>query len=337
MLSGKGSVLSDVHNAAGEVSPGGDAVGHLSILGDYAQGSGGVLTVRIAGIQASSYDRLVVSGEASLAGTLQVDLGGYFAPSVGDQFVILTCDSRVGQFQNVRGSGPFGVTFAFSVAYSSNAVTLQVTGVTPPVLPLADAKALPDGWPVQVNNLVVTAVLTDCVYVQRQDRACGVRVQYSGDPLDRGDVVMVSGRTGVSIDGEKLILADTVSPSGSFPVVALTMTCGRVGGAASGYDPVSGAGQAAVGSCPYGLNNVGLFVRISGKVTSVGSGGDTFTIDDGSTCGSGGASVEVSAPGIAAPSLGQMVSASGASSCRQGGNGLSAVIRVAAPADVTVQ
>lgn len=336
LLSGKGKVLSSLHNHTGEVSPGGDAIGHLEVAGDYAQGGDGTLTVRISGKEEASYDRLAVAGHASLAGTLQVDLGGFFAPSAGDQFVILTCGSRTGQFQSVRGSGPLGVTFAFDVAYSSNSVTLQVTGVTPPVLPLADARLLPDGWPVKLEGLVVSAVFGDFFYAQQPDRACGIRIQYTGGTLVRGQLVTATGRMGVNADGEKLLNADTVATAGTGPVVPLGMVCHRVGGAAFGYDPVSGAGQAAVGACPVGLNNVGLLVRVGGEVTAVDVSAGTLTVWDGSTCGATQAAVQVWAPGAVLPSVGQKVIATGASSCRREGGGLSAVIRVANPADITV-
>ena len=53
----------------GTVSPG-NSPGTLTIVGNYTQGSSGNLAMEIAG--PNNFDRLVVSGTASLAGTLTV-------------------------------------------------------------------------------------------------------------------------------------------------------------------------------------------------------------------------------------------------------------------------
>jgi hypothetical protein len=46
----------------------------------------------------AGYDQLVVSGSATLHGTLTVSLGTSFAPSSGDTFQILIFSSSVGAF-----------------------------------------------------------------------------------------------------------------------------------------------------------------------------------------------------------------------------------------------
>ena len=69
-LQGTGNVISAVAaatNTAGTVAPG-NSIGTLTITGNYVQGAGGILEIELTN---GSSDRLVVSGNASLAGTVQ--------------------------------------------------------------------------------------------------------------------------------------------------------------------------------------------------------------------------------------------------------------------------
>ena len=76
-----------------------DLGGRIELRGHYTQGSGGTLGIDLAGVQATAYDQLVVSGDAVLAGTIQLDLSipsgstVRFAPRVGDFFDVLLAAS----------------------------------------------------------------------------------------------------------------------------------------------------------------------------------------------------------------------------------------------------
>ena len=77
----------------------GASPGILTIDGDYKHGAGGVLVVEVAGVTAGSeYDVLQITGDATLAGTLQVQIpdGTFFA--AGSTFDVLTADEIVGFF-----------------------------------------------------------------------------------------------------------------------------------------------------------------------------------------------------------------------------------------------
>lgn len=99
-LTGNGDVTAAVFNSGGTVAPGA-TLGTLHITGPYTQGSTGKLQIQLGGTTAGSqYDRLWVSGAATLAGTLQVTLSS-FTPAQGEVFDILDFTSRTGTFGTV--------------------------------------------------------------------------------------------------------------------------------------------------------------------------------------------------------------------------------------------
>lgn len=101
LLQGTGTIDSNV-GSAGEVAPG-LSPGVLTILGSYVQQSDGVLRVELAGTTpGTEYDRLVVSGFATLDGRLTIESAPGFLPPVGTTFEILS-GTRSGQFATVEG------------------------------------------------------------------------------------------------------------------------------------------------------------------------------------------------------------------------------------------
>jgi hypothetical protein len=73
----------------------------LTVSDNYTQGSAGTLDVQLGGSPASGqFGKLAVSGTATLAGTLQVDLVNGYGGNLGDVFTILTFGSRTGDFDN---------------------------------------------------------------------------------------------------------------------------------------------------------------------------------------------------------------------------------------------
>ena len=123
-LSGTGRVGGDVTNE-GIVAPG-DSPGTLHVGGNYSQGRGGVLDIEIASL--FSFDQLMVSGAATLGGTLDVTLEGYTGHA-GDIFTILTSSGLSGNFLTIDlptlSNGLF-----FTESVTSNDVLLTVNGPT---------------------------------------------------------------------------------------------------------------------------------------------------------------------------------------------------------------
>lgn len=97
LLSGTGTIAADVTNG-GTIQPGASP-GLLIINGDYAQTSSGILTIELQGTAAGTqYDRLAITGDAILDGTLNAVLTGGFVPADGNMFDILTFASSTGVF-----------------------------------------------------------------------------------------------------------------------------------------------------------------------------------------------------------------------------------------------
>jgi hypothetical protein len=132
---GTGPINGVVRNISGRVAPSTSApsivpVGHLEIVGDFANLAEGTVAIDISGTLPHQYDRLTSSRFAFLDGTLEVslvDLGSLsYVPNVGDMFTILTAGEGIeGTFDNLQL--PAG--FTWNVLYGANNVTLSVTGL----------------------------------------------------------------------------------------------------------------------------------------------------------------------------------------------------------------
>jgi autotransporter-associated beta strand protein len=163
-LSGNGTIAGDVINN-GIVAPG-DSPGTLHVGGNFSQGSGGTLEIEIASL--FSFDQLVVSGTATLGGTLDVSLDGYTGHA-GDMFTILSSSGLSGNFLNLDlpqlSDGLF-----FTERVTQNDVLLTVNG--------------PAGVPDEGSTLLLMAVtfsgllaIQRCVVPQgRKPGNCGAGI-----------------------------------------------------------------------------------------------------------------------------------------------------------------
>jgi len=105
VLRGTGTVVGDVVNTSGEVSPGGAGVaGQLDISGNYTQQSGGITRVELGGTGPGQFDILAVTGMVDLNGLLEVLLVSGFTPSQGNIFEALTSTNLTGAFADVSAS-----------------------------------------------------------------------------------------------------------------------------------------------------------------------------------------------------------------------------------------
>ena len=92
----------------------------------YTQNPAGALDINIAGTTpGKQFDRLAVTGAASLSGTLNIGLLNGFVPAVGSVFGILTASSVSGRFATVNGAS-INSSEHFVVKYNANNVTLHV-------------------------------------------------------------------------------------------------------------------------------------------------------------------------------------------------------------------
>ena len=98
-LSGNGTIATNVDNT-GQVNPGGaGTAGVIAITGNYTQGDSGALNIDIGGIGSDQFDRLTVSGAATLGGTISARLLNNFTPAAGQTFQdVIDFASKSGDF-----------------------------------------------------------------------------------------------------------------------------------------------------------------------------------------------------------------------------------------------
>jgi hypothetical protein len=107
VLAGTGVINGNVlNNAEMDVGQPGSP-GILTIVGDYTQTAGGNLVVEIGGVHAGTdFDQLKITGQATLDGTLTVNLIKGFQPTSGTGFTVLTFGAESGAFATLDGDGP---------------------------------------------------------------------------------------------------------------------------------------------------------------------------------------------------------------------------------------
>lgn len=122
-LTGTGIVRGQLNNSA-VVSPGNSA-GTINVTGDYFQNP--VATLQIEVVSADVYDRVVIGGNAALAGTLQLSLPDGPVPVGNMNFAFLTAGSVTGTFDTVTPGPGFGAALSSQLVYGATSVSLQIT------------------------------------------------------------------------------------------------------------------------------------------------------------------------------------------------------------------
>ncbi|MDO8684503.1 MAG: hypothetical protein Q7N50_13595 [Armatimonadota bacterium] len=204
----------------------------------------------------------------------------------------------------MKSTAPVGAKYKFTVesATGTGVVTglaASVTGLPldsaiktvvgpPPVVSIGEAKKYHNiGDEVQFTGKVVTYFDGYYGYIQEENRFAGIRIVYgSGEWPNIGDRVSAIGTLDV-LDSEALLvnanIFDRITPGNDArPICAAARS---IGGLEFGIQPAIPTPEPAY--CPaYGLNNVGLLARVTGKVGACVSDDSAgyywFTIDDGS-------------------------------------------------------
>ncbi|HST52114.1 MAG TPA: FG-GAP-like repeat-containing protein [Pyrinomonadaceae bacterium] len=140
-LTGTGTLTAaTLNNSGGTIAPGLSGAGCLAVSGNYTQGASGSLAIEIGGATpCTQFDRLAVTGTATLGGTLSTTLINGFTPAAGQSFQVMTYASETGAFASV--TGPFAATVnATNVSITTNAApaTFSISGnvADPASLPL---------------------------------------------------------------------------------------------------------------------------------------------------------------------------------------------------------
>lgn len=218
----------------------------------------------------------------------------------------------------------------------------------PPYKELAELRMAADGELMRCEEVAVTKAWNDFFYVESLDRTAGVRVEKPGHGIGEGSLVNVSGTVRTRDSGERYVEALAVADLGSARVSPLGMIGKAVGGSDFYYDSLTGAGQRGVVAyrsvtgeprqllAVQGLNNIGLLVRVWGRVT--GAQANFFYLDDGSGLDDGdpqtpGIRVQLS-DGCESPDVGSWVCVTGVCSCYSENGNLFRLILVNSPDDI---
>jgi hypothetical protein len=202
---------------------------------------------------------------------------------------------------------------------------IALVDVLVPSPPIATLKSVGDGQDVLLEGKLVTAgnaTFPGFFYLEDENRASGIRV-VATTPVWTNDIVHVSGTLDTNEDGERCILADAIGKAdcpGNAPL-PLGMRCCDVGGGALGL----WAGGVKGG---FGTNNVGLLIRVWGRVVAIGAG--CFYLQDGSNMADGPSGLKV-VGAVPVPAgtdpIGRYVAVTGISSCYKFGGDIYRLVR----------
>ena len=110
----------------GSVTPG-DAPGILTIKGAYTQGASGALNLEVGGtLPGSGFDQLIVTGNAALAGTLNISFINGYGQAAGQIYNVFDAGSVTGSFGTVNQPASGGSP-AFLVQTAASSVNLVGT------------------------------------------------------------------------------------------------------------------------------------------------------------------------------------------------------------------
>ncbi len=120
------TLTTGVTNAGTLVLGSGSATAAATIAGSYTQTTSGILDIKLGGTAPGQFDALDITGNVSLAGTLDVTLVNAFTPTAGDSFQILTfLGALTGDF-STRNFPTLGGGNMFTSTSGSGKYTLSV-------------------------------------------------------------------------------------------------------------------------------------------------------------------------------------------------------------------
>lgn len=269
VLQGAGSVVGDVQNAA-QVAPGGaSATGAITITGNYTQSSGGDLAIEIGG--AASYDKLTVTGTATLDGTLDVTLINGFTPNNGDVFPILGFAARSGDFA-VKNLPTFNGTHgSFTANYTPTELDL-IAVVTPSQSDLAASMT----GPATVN---AGAPLSYTITITNNGADATGGTTTVTDTLPAGVTGASGSGTGWSCGAPSngvitCTSTASIASTSTFPQLTISMTAPASGGSITNSATVSNAADPTSGNNSASANTT-VAAQADLSITKSGPGGVT--------------------------------------------------------------
>ncbi len=221
----------------------------------------------------------------------------------------------------VTTDSPCTVTIRATNEAGSTDKTWQLTVVDNPEL-------VPDDGIIRMGGAIVTAQFAGYMYVQPASRLWGLRVDSSVYSYAVGDRLTIAGPIETNSDFERCIEASSTTHSGTGSCAPIGVPLRSLGGVSYQYDQSTGAGQIGVKS-GVGLNNIGLLVRVWGRVTEIDPEGAWFIIDDGSV------PAKCLVPdGVTIDPGWDYVAVTGVSSCEVSSGDVNRVVRVRQSSDI---
>ena len=95
----------------------------MQVNGAHSQAATGLFSVDVQGLGVTNIGRIIVTGAATLNGTLSVSFVNGYVPNIGDSFQVVSYASRTGAFSAVNPIG-LGAGLAISPAYNATNLTL---------------------------------------------------------------------------------------------------------------------------------------------------------------------------------------------------------------------
>ncbi|MGB9619770.1 MAG: carboxypeptidase regulatory-like domain-containing protein, partial [Armatimonadota bacterium] len=246
------------------------------------------------------------AGKGLVGATVTAEPGGYSAIS-GPGGAYTITNVTVGTYEVTAKCPGYGQQKQTGKLVAAGKTTI-VNFVLTPITPICTAKCLPNGSSGLLSGIVTAQFPVsgpqERIYIESPDRSAGIAVA-TPTAVSVGDEVQVSGSLGVA-DGERILNASSLvvtKPGMSVPKPE-GMTNLSLGGGAFGQQ------SAVLNECPdrfaCGPNNIGLLVRIWGRVSYVDPSGSYFYVDDGSEIDdcSGHKGVRVASQGLPLPSYG---------------------------------
>jgi hypothetical protein len=174
--------------------PEGRTTGVLTVNGDFPMTSESArIIVGLGGrIQGETYDRLHITGTATLDGVLMADTINGLKPVTGDEFNVITFESHTGEFSFIAGTD-LGSGLFLVPNYNSDNMALTVPGepielTAPELLSPADGSTDVSTIPDLRWNLVAGTAAYHLQVSKNDD--------FSEPILDKNDVLAVTWRTG---------------------------------------------------------------------------------------------------------------------------------------------
>ncbi|MCL5102870.1 MAG: SGNH/GDSL hydrolase family protein [Armatimonadetes bacterium] len=322
----------------------------MGVAGAFPHGNNKIhVTLNVAG-NTWTASALAYDGSGNLAATARTgftwDEGGATHGLVGIQ----SCNSSV-MFDNVTLSGVStqmtydGVHLSMygqAIFAALVAAQAQDSLSSSPRLSLPVVKSTSDQTGVAIGGYVISAAFPDFFYVESDNRSSGLRVDKAAHGLAVGLRVDASGKIATNADGERYIAADTVTLAGSGSIVPLLMNNRSFGGSALGLQEGVWDWLSLDNGLPAaGLDNIGLLVRVCGRVGQIDPTGAYFYVDDGSALRDGTKTGDADNIGVrvafdGTPYQSQpTLSITGISSCFKGADGkLHRLLRVRKLAEV---